>query len=294
MAPDAKTLDDLRREIDEIDDSLHDLLIRRAAVSLDIAKVKAPANGGNRVLADSMRPAREAAILRRLLARHRGELPPRVVVGIWRQIIAASLRAQALFEVHVFIGNGQTAFLEIAHAYFGSLAPIRTHARVSQVVNACAEEPNSLGIVPVPEIEEPGAAWWAKLAASGQAGPRVIAKLPFISNGEEAAASAYVIGAIEQEGSGDDTTLLVLEIAPGLSRTKLKSFLKEAGLDANVVAAGRISEKSAPDEILAEVKGFIARDDPKLQRLADAAGEAVYRIDPIGGYANPVMVAAGR
>src|SRR5260221_11185445 len=111
MAPDAKTLDDLRREIDEIDDSLHDLLIRRAAVSLDIAKVKAPANGGNRVLADSMRPAREAAILRRLLARHRGELPPRVV-GIWRQIIAASLRAQASFEVHVFIGNGQTAFLE--------------------------------------------------------------------------------------------------------------------------------------------------------------------------------------
>jgi hypothetical protein len=240
-----------------------------------------------------MRPAREAAILRRLLARHRGELPPKVVVGIWRQIIAASLRAQAKYEVHVFSGNGQTAFLDLAHTYFGSLAPVRTHSRVSQVVNACAEEPNSVGIVPLPEIEEPGAAWWAKLAASGQAGPRVIAKLPFVTYGEEPV-SAYAIGAIEQEPSGDDTTLLVLEIAAGLSRMKLRSFLKEAGLDANIAAAGRISEKTAPDEILVEVKGFIAKSDLRLRRLADAAGDAVYRIDPIGGFANPVMLAAGR
>jgi chorismate mutase len=293
MAPDGKTLDDLRREIDQIDDSLHDLLIRRAAVSLDIAKVKQPANGGHTALAGAMRPAREAAILRRLLARHKGELPPAVVVGIWRQIIAASLHAQAKYEVHVFGGAGLTGFLDLAHTYFGSLAPIRMHSRVSQVVNACAEEANSLGIVPLPELEEPGAAWWAKLAASGQAGPRVIARLPFVTNGEEAV-SAYAIGAIEQEASGDDTTLLVLEIAPGLSRTKLRSLLREAGLDANIVAAGRISEKNAPDEILAEVKGFIAKDDPRLIRLGLAAGEAVFRIDPIGGYANPVMLGAGR
>jgi len=290
MTADGKTLDDLRREIDQIDDSLHDLLIRRAAVSLDIAKVKESANGRNGALAGAMRPAREAAILRRLLARHEGELPPKVIVGIWRQIIAASLRAQAKYEIHVFGGAG-TAFLDLAHTYFGSLAPVRSHSRVSQVVNACAEEPNSLGIVPLPEIEEPGSAWWAKLAGSGQAGPRVIAKLPFVTNGEEAVL-AYAIGAIEQEASGDDTTLLVLEIAPGLSRTKLRSLMKEAGLDSNIVAAGRISEKSAPDEILVEVKGFIAKADPRLKRLAESAGDSVYRIDPIGGFANPVVVAA--
>src|SRR5258708_38630665 len=84
MAPDAKTLDDLRREIDEIDDSLHDLLIRRTAVSLDIAKVKAPANGGNRGFAGSMRPGRGAALLRRLLARHRGKLTPSISGSISR------------------------------------------------------------------------------------------------------------------------------------------------------------------------------------------------------------------
>jgi hypothetical protein len=145
----------------------------------------------------------------------------------------------------------------------------------------------------MPELEEPGAAWWAKLAASGQAGPRVIAKLPFVMNGEESV-SAYAIGAIEQEASGDDTTLLVLEIAPGLSRTKLRSFLREAGFDANIVAAGRISEKSAPDEILVEVGGFIPRDDARLKKLADSAGDAVYRIDAIGGFANPVVLAARR
>jgi hypothetical protein len=42
------------------------------------------------------------------------------------------------------------------------------------VVHACAEEPNSLGIVPLPLIEEPGPAWWAQLAPAGEKGPRVV------------------------------------------------------------------------------------------------------------------------
>ena len=39
---------------------------------------------------------------------------------------------------------------------------------------------------------------------------------------------AYAIAAVEQEASGDDTTLLLLEIAPSVSRTKLKALLKGA------------------------------------------------------------------
>jgi len=286
------TLEDLRREIDEIDDALHDLLIRRAEVSHAIAKVKQPAaDNGNGALVPALRPAREAAILRRLLARHRGDLPPQVLVRIWREIIAASLSVQSKFQLHVYAAETQPGFADLAHAHFGSLTPIRSHTRPSLVVHACSEEPNSLGIVPLPRIEEPGPAWWAQLAPAGEKGPRVVAKLPFVQDGEDAL-SAYAIGTVEQEPSGDDTTLLLLEIVPGVSRTTLQSFLKSAGLKGRLIAAGRLQEKNVPDEILVEVDGFIGKDDPRLAKLAKEAEEAIARVAPIGGFANPIMLPA--
>jgi chorismate mutase-like protein len=284
------TLEDLRREIDQIDDGIHDLLIRRAEVSHAIAKVKQPnAAAGGGSIVPALRPAREAAILRRLLARHTGDLPPRVLARIWREIISASLRVQSKFQLHVYAGENQTAFRDLAQAHFGSLSPIRTHTKPSLVVHACAEEPNSLGIVPLPEIEEPGPSWWAQLAPAGERGPRVLAKLPFVAEGSEAL-SAYAIGTVEQEPSGDDTTLLLLEIAPGVSRTTLQSLLKSAGLPARLVAAGRLLETKVPDEVLLETNGFVGKGDPRLSALAEAAGETIARVAPIGGFANPVVL----
>jgi chorismate mutase len=288
MGQELSQLNDLRKEIDSIDDTLHDLLIRRAEVSRAIAKVKQPEAGRQPVsLVNALRPAREAAILRRLLARHRGDLPARLIVRIWREIIAASLRVQSKFELHVLAG---TEFFDLARGYFGSLAPIRSHAKPTLVVHACAENFNSIGLLSVPEFEEPGASWWAQLAPAGQPGPRVIAKLPFVVDGEDMP-SAYVIGAIEQAPSGDDTTLLLLEIAPGMSRTKLRSFLKDAGLDAVLAATGRLSDKKVPDEVLLAVKGFVAPEDERLKTLAEIAGDSILRIATIGGFANPVALA---
>jgi chorismate mutase/prephenate dehydratase len=291
MQDEKGTLEGLRQEIDRIDDGLHDLLMRRAEVSRAIAKVKQPVAGPNGSPIPALRPAREAAILRRLLARHKGDLPARVLVRIWREIIAASLRVQNKFHLHVYAADSHTGFADLAHDHFGSFTPIRSHTRPSLVVHACAEEPYSLGIVPLPEIEEPGPAWWAQLAPAGEKGPRVVAKLPFVQNGEDGL-SAYAIGTVEQEPSGDDTTLLLLEIAPGISRASLQNLLKGAGLGGKLAAAGRLLEKKVPDEILLEVRGFVGKDDRRLQALAEAAGEAITRVAPIGGYANPVVLPA--
>ena len=59
-APDLATL---RAELDQLDDMLHNTLMRRAEVVKQVAalRVKGPV---------PLRPGREAAIIRRLLARH--------------------------------------------------------------------------------------------------------------------------------------------------------------------------------------------------------------------------------
>ena len=283
------SLEDLRSEIDQIDDALQDLLIRRAAVTRSIAKVKHGNASPKTVrLSAALRPAREALILRRLLARRTGDLAPQLVVGIWREIIAASLRAQSDFRAHVYAEGDETAYVGMARTYFGSAIPIRTHSKPSLVVHACAEETNALGVVPLPQMEEPGASWWAQLAPAGEKGPRVIAKLPVIASDD--APAAYVIGAVEQEPTGDDTTLLLLEITSGMSRTRLQSMLKQSGLAARLAARGRISEMTVPDELLLEIKGFVGKDDQRLGLLKEIAGDAIARIALIGGYADPVVL----
>jgi chorismate mutase-like protein len=80
LPADKPSLADLRREIDRIDDALHDLIMRRAELTAGVAASKPGGSG-------TVRPAREAAILRRLVARHKGSFPRAIVARIWREII---------------------------------------------------------------------------------------------------------------------------------------------------------------------------------------------------------------
>src|SRR5271154_5585896 len=78
------TLAQLRAEIDVIDERLHDLLMERASVIERVAR-DAGKTGAK------IRPGREASMLRRLLARHRGSLPPQTILRIWRELFAGAL-----------------------------------------------------------------------------------------------------------------------------------------------------------------------------------------------------------
>lgn len=290
MSNRTETLGGLRAEIDALDDQLHDLLIRRTEITRSIAKVKHAASDSGEKRAPAIHPAREAQILHRLLARHKGDLPRRVVVRIWREIIAASLQGQTKFQVHVFTGDNQMAFLDLAHAHFGSLTPVRGHSRASAVVQECALEVDSLGVVPLPNMEEQGVPWWAQLAAPGQSGPRIIAKLPFIVHPEENQPTAFAIGPVEHEPSGDDTTLVLIETEAGLSRARLNTLLKAAGLETSLISAGQATEKGGDGILLLAVNGFVPANDPRLAALQTAAGDAVLRVTPVGGYANPIVL----
>jgi chorismate mutase / prephenate dehydratase len=274
---DAKSLAGLRREIDAIDDALHDLIMRRASVTDAIAATK-PRTDGRIPLSLAMRPAREAEIMRRVIARHKGSPPVATVVRVVREILAASLRAQVPYRVHVF--GGAPEFAELAHAYFGAETPLMRYETVARTLHACGDDADSIAVVPLAETGSD--TWWTRLAPAGNAGPRVVAKIPFVP-GESKAPAAYALAAIEQEATGDDTTMLLAQVEAELSRTRLLSQLKDAGIAARVVG-GAAAEKRALAPVLLEAEGFVERSNPRLLEFAAQTGSIAH---PVGGFANP-------
>jgi chorismate mutase/prephenate dehydratase len=256
--------------LDTIDEKIHDLLIERAAVAEKLPVAT---------------PAQQAMSLRRLVTRHKGKLALSGLVGIWREVLASMPGAAP--NAHVFAG-AQTAFYrDLARAYFGSAATIEGHPSASAVIHACAGDPVAVGLVPPPDSDENQRPWWAQLTPSGQAGPRVIARLPLVAT-SETQAIAYAIGSREQDATGADTSMIILEAKADLSRTKMQSLIKQAGLDAQLVAVGRDSERSASRLHLLEIAGFVSPNDTRLGALQEQAGEAIVRLVCVGGYANPI------
>jgi hypothetical protein len=100
----------------------------------------------------------------------------------------------------------------------------------------------------------------------------------------------YVIGTIEQESTGTDTSVLRLACQAEMSRARLQAVLKQAGLDAQILAASRDSPK-ALGRLLVANKGFIAAGDERLAAVTAIGGEAIESVSLVGGFADPFEVA---
>ncbi|TCZ58774.1 chorismate mutase [Roseicella aquatilis] len=258
----------LRGEIDQLDDQIHELVMRRAEVvaALATSRVK----GG----ASPLRPGREAMILRRLLARHRGTLPGGAVVRLWREIFGASSAMQGGFTVALHAREPGQA--RLARDHFGGAIPIRSLPSAASALAAVAAGEAQVAVLPLPEEGEPlDRAWWTGLDA-----PRlqVVARLPFWSARGEAGPEALAVALGAPDASGADRSYLRIEAAAEQGRTGLLAGLAGAGLAPRSLLLRR---DGGTVRALAEIEGVLAEGDPRLAALPFA------HVLPLGFYAVP-------
>jgi len=286
MSVESPTLEDLRRQIDAIDDALQDGLIRRVALVDQVAKAKLL--GGNQ--SSAMRPGREAQILRRIAARHSGNLPLSVLFRVWREIINAVTAMQEPISVAVCAPERSVAYWDLARNHFGASTPMSLHVAPTVVMRNVVERPGTVGVLPEPQDEE-DEPWWLLLAAEARSSrvPRIIWRLPFFSSGSGRfeRLGAIAVACMAPEPTGADETVAAFECDLDLSRGRLLEGLESVGLKARVIAT---HEGHGTDSRLhlALVSGFVGEEDPRLDRLAQHMNGALNRAVVLGAYPTPI------
>jgi chorismate mutase/prephenate dehydratase len=262
----------LRAELDRIDDSIHDLLMQRAGVVEYVARSGKPA---------AFRPGREASIIRRLLARHRGALPPVAVTRIWRELLAGTTSMQGGFSLAVCDLEHGAPLTQLAREHFGALTPLRPYASAGQALVDLSQGSASVAVLPYPSDADN---WWVALMHHE---PRlyVVGRLPFWSPRPDGAptARALVAASTLPDASGADRSLLGLECDSDVSRARLSSELSAAGLRPETMVVAR-QQGSAIANVLVDVEGYLADDDTRLVHL----GSVLRRPIVLGAYAVPV------
>ncbi|HET6622186.1 MAG TPA: chorismate mutase [Dongiaceae bacterium] len=278
-----KQLAALRAEIDAVDSQLHDLLMRRTDLAVEVGEVKArvqPLGGTAADGAKFIRPAREALILRRLVARHRGKLPKAVVVRMWREMISALLQIEGPFVVAVQAPKGDTALWDLARDHYGSRVRITPLPGNADVLKALSRGKATVGILPMPRAGERNP-WWPQLLARDGGAAHVMGRLPFgdIGNVRDPKAEAMVIGRAPNEPTGDDRSWLALSLKAPRSRRAVLAAAKALRPDARLC----LDRGGKGRDWLLDVAGFAGELD--VAAVADAL-EAQVRV--LGSYAAPL------
>ena len=285
LSQQTESLASLRAELDRMDDALHDLLMARADVVTRVAALgaKGPV---------ALRPGREADIIRRLLRRHTGGLPKRVLPRIWRELFAGTTAMQGSYAIAVCEtqsptgGEAQTGpHVSLAREHFGAATALRVHRTPAQALGEISSGSAIAAVLPMPsEQDDQRMAWWTALLPRDEPRIHVVARLPFWAPRAEGAPQvrALVVSAAAPDRSEHDHSLIGLELPPEMSRARLAGALTTAGLaPASIILrrdpAGQIAHG------LIDVEGFVGDDDPRLATL----GDAVRRPVVLGAYAVP-------
>ena len=284
------SINSLRRQIDKIDDRIHDLLMRRIDVAHDIGEQKSQSQSV------PYRPAREAQIMRRLAARHEGRFPFPVAVRIWREIISASLGVEGKFVVSVYVPEPLEtglAYLNLAQTYFGSGTPLLQAQTEAGVLRAVRDGKASVGVLPITSDTHTTRAsaepWWYTLTVGGRDRPHIVATLPWLLRGEAGNddTRAMAIARVTPEASGDDISLIAFESTENISRDRIRKEAESAGLSLDWAATW--TQDTQPTRWqLAEIDGFIPDSDPRLTSLFSALENEVIRFVNLGCFAKPV------
>ncbi|MDD5033759.1 MAG: prephenate dehydratase [Methylococcaceae bacterium] len=140
---------DLRKRIDAIDDSILELLNRRACCAQEVAEIKQNQGEANCFY----RPEREAEVLRRIGANNAGPLSNEAVVRFFRELMSECLALEKPLTVG-FLGPEGTFTQQAAYKHFGHAIKVAPFPAIDEIFRAVEAGACQFGVVPVENSTE--------------------------------------------------------------------------------------------------------------------------------------------
>ena len=263
-----RSLADLRAEIDTIDASIHDAVIRRAAAE---ASLRAAQNGRADPVS-TYSPERDAEVMRQLVERHHGDLSLTAMEHLWRQISAFQTDAKIRPTIYLDGNAEPMEMLDLARFYFGFSVDLLVGNDASDVVGIVSETDCDLGLIGLTDRAD--LPWWRGLSDQGA---QVCARLPFVILDERPADLPALV--LARSGSLVDNVDIAVydarwsDILPGRLMDQgmevLSFFRSASGVDALLAVSADLSE----EEVL---------------KTCSDAGAAPTVLRRVGGYAAPI------
>jgi hypothetical protein len=255
--------------------------VKRGTIVEDIRKIKHRRG-------PALRPGREAVILRRLVAQHRGSFPLPALVCLWREMMGGFTFIQEPLSVAILQSPGESDHLaRLARDHYGSMTSFIVHASASSCVRSVVEGNAGLAIAPLPVDGEPDC-WWRLLMSNDEKSPKVVTKLPFV--GSAADGEALVVARWDRDFSDDEASLIAIRLTERASRSRVMAAVAAAGFAG---AASCATAEPSPGDCchILEVDGAVARGDKRLGALVAQFGGADAEAYVVGGYARPLRSA---
>ena len=297
----SKKLDEIRVEIDSIDNQMHDLLMRRAALSVSVGEEKKAAG-----MRQIIHPVREAQLVQRLHNRTKEPLSPYVVSRIWREIITASAALQMdqgrRFRVAVSTPPPRDSSVrpvlsgmiklskdeldsawdfrvwDLARDYFGSDIEMEHYRDPARALKRIRDGACAFGVFPYPEDTQ-GMTWWGMLFDQKEDEKlSIIQALPVYDCAPWG--GALVVARddfVPFAPSGNDVSFIGLEIRPGFERESLD----KAGLSLRDAIFSSFDDREI---YIMQAEGFLTDESEEPVRLREALGDHCRYCSVLGGY----------
>jgi chorismate mutase-like protein len=212
-------LDPLRQKIDAIDTELLRLLNERAALAKEIGAIKT--REGLPVYA----PEREDRVLRGLVERSGGPLPPEAIRAIYREIMSASLALEKNMAIACLGPSGSLSH-QAARSKFGSSVRYLFFPDAESVFAQIRDNEADCGVVPINDPEHGLAN--PTLDQLVETDLSICSEILLRADGSEDVEPArfFVLGRNGNPPSGNDQTMLMLRIEdkPGSLVSALEPF----------------------------------------------------------------------
>lgn len=286
-------LNNLRQQIDQIDDQIIALLAARMAVVMRVGELKKQ-NSESFFIKSS----READMIKNLLKKSDDKLFHATIVSIWRKIITnANIHEQPL-KIAIHNPKNISDIGYLVREYYNNEVPILSFDSANNVVLELENKHSQIAIFELPNAENESEKkedtkenWWISLAYN-KAGLRVFAKIPFIefANRDRRFSELQLVAvAIKPaEKSAEDCTVLVVEVASEVSRHQLLNVLKEEQLEARILKAASTKQFDRISFFLIELNGFFEENSEILKRLAAHKTKPFVKV--IGHFAKPIQL----